>query len=569
VDVALRALRPTEVTPQEPLPSELLDLAEEMASSGEDRHVAGLLHTGADAFTSRVHLIRSARRSVDIQTFNWVSDQAGVFLLVELLAAARRGVQVRLLVDQMTQREKEEFAKALVLHENLQVRLYNPISASGSLSTLGTIGKLSFEFDGLNERMHNKVFVVDDAVAIVGGRNVEEKYFDLDPEFCYLDRDAILVGPVVERVAASFDEYWDHPIVVQAEYLTDVGDDLLAWAEKGGAPEMAIPETPRCDWAEEIVGEYSAGAVMPHTTMYEVDRVEYLFDPPGKRDADDEIANLGDSVFLEKALLEADSYIVAQSNYLVLTNSSMDGLAEFHEQNPDVPFLYLTNSLAATGNVPCYAIARKQRYRQLRSGLNIYELQPVPADIRSFCSRYDVLLGEAAEIAAAERGYEGYFAGVDVPGPQFAIHAKTIVVDGDVVLVGSHNFDPRSSRYNTEAGLLIWDEELGKEIEDEIRLLGSDGNSWAVALKPSVPVWTPVSGFLARISRALPILDIWPYRHHTCYRLAEGGREVLPSDPVFHDNYESVGQFPGVDSTWKSCKTRFIGSFAGFARPLL
>lgn len=211
IDAALLALRPTEVTPAAPIPSELLILAKLLSESQSDRHYVGLLHTGADAFTSRIHLIPAAKRSIDIQTFLWVSDQAGVYLAVELLAAARRGVRVRLLVDQMAQQGKTELARTLVLHENLQVRLYNPISASGSLSTVGMIGKLSFEFDGLNERMHNKVFVVDDAVAIVGGRNVEEKYFDLDPEFCYLDRDALVVGPVAGEIADSFDAYWVAP----------------------------------------------------------------------------------------------------------------------------------------------------------------------------------------------------------------------------------------------------------------------------------------------------------------------------------------------------------------------
>jgi cardiolipin synthase C len=569
VDVALSVLRSTEVTAVEPIRSELLERADEIATSGDDRCLVGLLHTGADAFTSRIHLIRAARRRVDLQTFNWVSDQAGSYLAVELLAAARRGVQVRILVDQMTQRDKHQFARSLVLHENLQVRLYNPISSSGSLSTLDAIGKLTFEFDGLNERMHNKVFVVDDSIAIVGGRNVEEKYFDLDPEFCYLDRDAIVIGAVVEKVAASFDAYWNDPIVVPAEYLTRVGDDLITWAEEGGLPEMEIPETPRCTWVDEFAGARSMEAVMPHTTMHEVEKVEFLADPPGKRDVEGKITNIGDDLLLKEAFREAEHYILAQSNYLVLSTEAICSLADFHEERPEVPFLYLTNSLAATANILCYGLARKQRFRQLRNGLHIYEMKPLPANIRFFCPRYDALLEEAAGIAPEEMGYEEHFAGIDPPGPQFAIHAKTIVSDGDLVLVGSHNFDPRSERYNTEAALLIWDEDLGAEMENEIRMLIGDGSSWAVALKQSIPVWTPVSSVLARISRSLPILDIWPYRHHTCYELREGGQEVLMSDPTFHDNYESVGQFPGIDSNWKATKARFFGSFAGFARPLL
>jgi phosphatidylserine/phosphatidylglycerophosphate/cardiolipin synthase-like enzyme len=416
IDAALLALRPTRVTPADPIHSELLILADLLSSSESDRHYVGLLHTGADAFTSRVHLIRAAKRSIDIQTFNWVYDKAGAYLAVELLAAARRGVRVRMLVDQMTQSGKDELAKALVLHENMQVRLYNPMSASGSLSTIGMIGKLSFEFDGLNERMHNKVFLVDDAVAIVGGRNVEEKYFDIDPEFCYLDRDALVVGPVVEQVTDSFETYWNDPVVVRAEYLTSIGKNLLAWAKEGRAPDIDHPAMPRCAWADEPANAYAARTVMPHTTIHEVDRVEYLWDPPGKRHSNGKIANIGDEILLSEALMAADTYIVAESNYLVLTDSAMDGLAAFHEDHPDIPFLYLTNSLAATSNVPCYAIGRKQRFRQLRNGLHVYEMRPVPNDIRAFCPRYDTLLEEAAQIEAEERGYEGQFAAIEVEG---------------------------------------------------------------------------------------------------------------------------------------------------------
>ena len=109
---------------------------------------------------------------------------------------------------------------------------------------------------------------------------------------------------------------------------------------------------------------------------------------------------------------------------------------------------------------------------------------------------------------------------------------------------------------------------LGSLAEHLLLLLG-DGNSWPVALKQRIPVWTSVSSPFARLSRSLPIFDIWPYRHHTCFQLREGGQEVLMSDPTFFENYESVGQFPGVQSNWTAGKARILGSFAGFARPLL
>jgi phosphatidylserine/phosphatidylglycerophosphate/cardiolipin synthase-like enzyme len=189
--------------------------------------------------------------------------------------------------------------------------------------------------------------------------------------------------------------------------------------------------------------------------------------------------------------------------------------------------------------------------------------------VRHFCPRYEALLREAQGLGPEHDPYG------DVPtedlerGPQFAIHAKTLVVDGRVSLVCSHNFDPRSQALNTEAGVVIWSEDVAGELEQELRLLTSARNAWCVALKERVPVWSPINDFFTSISRALPILDVWPFRDYSNYDLREGCEPVPTDDARFREHYQAVGQFPGVSAGWKRFQTRLYSAFGGFLEGLL
>ena len=572
-DAALAQLRPTAVDDRPPIESELMDLARDPARAESGLHEVGLLHTGADALAAWTHLLRSARESVDVQTFIWAPDEAGEFLILECLDAARRGVRVRILVDQMGLSDSN-LVGVCTAHANLELRLYNPVSSTNRVTTGTMLAEASRNFAKLNQRMHNKVLVVDGRVAIVGGRNVEECYFDMDPEFGYLDRDALVVGPVVRDVERSFESYWTWEHSLPAQWMDDVADELVAAAAAGEYERYERRDLPRYDWVDTQGSLTTRAEVLPHTTFHTVSEISFHADPPGKLLPDGTPANLGRSGTEDGLLREAERYVVAQSNYLVFTEQAIRALRDAKLANPDLVLLYMTNSLAATANTLVYGVSRKQRYRILRNGLSIYEMKPLPEDVRHFCPRYDELVAEElARERDADPDNDEPYADVLVTdiegGPQFAIHAKAIVVDGRTVLVGSHNYDPRSDLLNTESAVLIRDEGVAQEMERELRLLGDRGNAWVSATKPRVPVATDINEVFLGLSRALPIFDIWPVRSYGNYQLKEGAEPALASDPAFRENYDYAGEFPQVDSSGKIWKTRFFSWFGGLIKNLL
>ena len=268
-----------------PIASELRELVDRLpaeAAAGGPRHLAIPLHVGEDALAARLHLMRSARRSIDLQVYVWADDRAGKVVLLEAYRAARRGVRVRILVDQLAVRGDGLNATLALAHENLEFSFYNPVKEFSSLQGYDLTRDALRRFDRLNERMHNKVLVIDGELALVGGRNIGESYFDLDSDFVYLDRDLLVAGPVVEEVAASFDAYWDDPISVPAARLESIARGVLELESEVG--EYVVDETQLSvlDWMSQRAGQRELAAVLPHSTLHRVGRVEFQADPAQK-----------------------------------------------------------------------------------------------------------------------------------------------------------------------------------------------------------------------------------------------------------------------------------------------
>jgi len=565
VDRAILELRDTSVSGAQPIESELRDLADELLAA--QGHQVAVLNVGADALTSRIHVIRAARESIDIQTFVWAPDDSGDLLFKELVLAARRGIRVRLLVDHMGTGAADGLPEAVLIHENLEIRIYNPTANLNSVSNRKKFFTATHSFPLLNHRMHNKVVVVDECIGIVGGRNVQDRYFDLDPEFDYIDRDVLVLGPVVAEMTLSFEEYWTHRYAVPAQYLYDVRTRIEDYLEEHDLPELEPDDYPRLAWAEALANQYDADAVMPHSPLMQADEVRFFADPAGKRDEGGAlVGNMG----MDTALRDiAEEYVLIQSNYCVFSGSQFYRLKRLFEEKPELEIHYQTNSRAAAGCGYCWAIYRKQRMAMMLRGLRLYELRPLPGDVRHFNARYDELVSEDTALGEGVEPYAGSLISLPGYGPQIAIHAKTMVVDGKAVMIGSHNFDPRSEVHNTEASVVIFDAEVAQAMEAELRLAMANQNSWRVAPDPKVPVWRDFSNLIAHMSRALPTLDIWPSYYATNFELREGAEPVPLGDPRFYENYRNVGSFPEVESRWQRFTTWLTGAFGGFASGLL
>ena len=497
----------------------LADAARAASTPAAPVHYVNVLEGGADALLLRVHLIRAARRSIDMQTFIWAEDDAGWLVLDELVAAARRGVKVRVLVDQLFALDNIEWLARLArAHVNFEVKLYNP---------------------------HNKLFLIDGQIGIAGGRNVENRYYDWDQEFDYIDRDVLVVGPYSgAQMQASFNEFWTHRRSVALTRLNDVNRRIIADADAAVEPEPPA----HIDWqriAALRARAADANYVREHFSAHavRVARVDYFSDAPDKPlrpgDRADEVlsAHIGD------LLAHAHNTIELQTPYLVLTRRARRIFRDLYKRTPRVAVIVSTNSLAATDAFYVYALSYKYKKRYLkRYGFQIHEFKPFPADAAAFVHDY-------AALAGSENS------------GRLGLHSKSLVIDGQISVIGSHNFDPRSDDYNTESGFIIDDAVIAAQVSRAIARDMQPGNSWTIARRERAAWLAPINEVMADISTALPLFDLWPFRYTSSFELKPGCAPSQPGDPAFYACHVDVGDFPEVDLSLKTIYTRIVTAF--------
>ena len=550
-------------------PSPFLDEAKTAIAQSDPKHphnVIALLDRGEDALAARINLIRGARKSIDIQTYIWSKDDAGLLMLDELVNAARRGVKVRILADQLGSLNDPALLSRLArASNNLEIRLYNPTFDEARSNFAEYTASVLCCLSRFNQRMHNKLFLVDDEVGITGGRNYEDRYYDWDPKLDFLDRDVVVAGPTARQMAKSFEIFWKHPRSVPLTHLRDANARILAH------PHDALPWVAPVYGYPRRVARVQAEAEDPqfvrtHLTdgSLEVGRVDYFYDLPSKTKSDHSRAATKLTRDLMHLLRSARHEVVLQTPYLVLTDRAGDIFRALHQRKPPVHVLVSTNSLASTDALPVYALSYKHRKRFLVDyGFDIHELKPHPLDAPQMITNYLTLTDDnaAAAMGGGRRGpvpikLEDY-------GPRVSLHAKSLVVDGQVGVVGSHNFDPRSSNYNTESGVIVYDAEFAARLRSEIVTATEPQNSWLIAPRHPIPVIGDVSNAIGEVSRHLPIFDLWPWDYATSYQLKPGCNPLPPSDPNFLKCYESVGDFPEVNLSLTAIIARFVTAFGG------
>jgi phosphatidylserine/phosphatidylglycerophosphate/cardiolipin synthase-like enzyme len=545
-------------------------VAEAFSGKEDAPQYVNFLSRGDEALIARVHLIRSARRSILFQTFIWGDDEASNFFFMEMYRAAERGVKVQIIVDQMGAKAQiDSLRQAAVAHENLEIKLYNPVRGKAKLSSRDMANAAATQFQQLNQRMHNKLLVVDGRIAVTGGRNIENKYFDLDSVYTFKDRDVLVVGPVVSYMKRSFTEYWKYEESIPLAEVSDVS--VAEYRE----PEAVPPENQAAYYetkpALREYGRLAASAGYIEKTFiqkaYEVrGRVMFHADNPGKLKGDENSLSEYTSREIEKAFLESETSLVMQTPYLVFSKQSLKFLKALRKKNPDFEIIASSNSLAAADHIYVYGVAFKQKKKLVKNlGFRIYELKPVPGDVRQMIPRYDAL----SELKI-EKGLADYDAFLPTgTGTRVGIHSKSMVLDDNVAWVGSHNFDPRSENLNTEAGVMIWDEAVAGRLKADILLDCAPQNSWLVAKKKQVPVISYFSGIIGSISRALPVFDIWPFRYTTSYELNQGMAAVPFGHPDFFTNYTDKQAFPGINMSGRAMQTRLITAMGGFITPFI
>jgi cardiolipin synthase C len=391
---------------------------------------------GRVAFGSRMHLARAAARSIDIQTFIWHDDATGSLLYEEMIEAAQRGVRVRLLLDDANTTPAIDRILAMLMRQpHIELRLYNPFVGRGSKAW----GFLT-DFNRLNHRMHNKSFTVDNLVAIVGGRNIADEYFEAGQDTALVDFDVMAIGDVVRSVSAEFDLYWNSASAYPAESILAgvkpaAPEDL---AERARAVQSSAGAAA---FTEAIANTAQVRRLLDGQLDIEWTTARLINDDPAKTLSPSSDVDLQLLPKLDAAFGSPTASLDLISPYFVPGEKGSEALEAMARRG--VKVRVLTNSLAATDELSVHAGYSKRRIPLLRAGVQLYELKPEAANIKK----------RSKEIGSSAKA---------------GLHAKTYEVDGRAIFVGSFNLDPRSSKLNTEMGLVIDSPTLAGDLADAI-----------------------------------------------------------------------------------------------------
>ena len=422
-----------------------------------------LLPMPAYSMHARLELARRAQRSIDIQYYLVQNDETGRYLLRTLRDAAERGVRVRVLIDDLYTAGADTLLASLAAHPNVEVRLFNPVPA-GRDRLLTRLGASLLDIDRIHRRMHNKLFVADNAMAVVGGRNIANEYFMRNAGSNFIDIDTLVTGAVVPRLSSLFDMYWNSPFVYPIESLVHVQGtpaqlrqrfEEMTWDAAIWAPQTPIER--------DLLGYQALAEDLDAGELSLIwARAEAFADTPhkalGPREERPRVA--ADSP--EGVLFNVRRYVRAAERealvttpYLIPGRGGMESVRQLRERG--VRFTLVTNSLAATDESLVHLGYRRYRPELVRLGVELYELSP-------------------KRVEQTQRfGIFGSASG--------RLHGKSAVVDGKLVFIGSLNFDPRSDLHNTELGLFIHSPQIAAQLTSLVGFITMDA-AYRVRLGP-------------------------------------------------------------------------------------
>ena len=455
-----------------PAHSEIWDVLD--AAAAEDWHV--LLNDGPTALDWRLRAIDSASDSIDFQTFLWFFDTAGAMMLDHIVRAADRGVTVRILVDDTFLVHEDELLLALAEHPNIEYRVFNPFKRrSGGFATRQLLNLA--EFRRLDHRMHNKAMLVDNQVAIVGGRNIADEYFGLDDTANFRDLELLLGGKVVQEVGVAFDTYWNDRWSLPIETLSHKKASAEQLAEARRTSDLSqhlhteeSPEELIAGWLKVIKGADAGEAIL------------FVDEPPRNNPTNREEAPIQVANELVGIFDGAESEIVIVSAYLIPT-PNLEGAVE-RALDRGVRVRILTNSIGSNNHLSAHSAYRNHINTLLESGAELHEV------------RTDARDRDRYMLSPIDR-------------KMLALHAKALIIDHDKVFVGSANLDPRSLRINTEMGFLIVSDQFNQKLRNALEDDFSGANAWRLKLQEDSSVYwvaddrtlksQPATSFMQRI----------------------------------------------------------------------
>jgi putative cardiolipin synthase len=423
-----------------------------------------ILTVGLDGFLARAEMIDAAERTLDLQYYIFRGDDTGRLLTDGLLRAADRGVRVRVLIDDGDTVSGDEQIIALAAHPLVEVRIFNPFAYRGhstfrrALEFASHVGRLDF-------RMHNKLLVVDNTLALVGGRNIGNQYFQVDPDSQFADDDVFAAGPIARQLSATFDEYWNSPLSIPVEALgrlKKAASSMAAQRERSRWHPAALVE-PAAAGGSDYVTRIATGEPYASLISGQLPLVwasaRVLCDSPNKKDV---VAGVSEGRLMmtdvRKMIAATEGEFLMITPYFVPADAELDALRDLRQRNVAVGIV--TNSLESTRDLAAFSGYTNYRKALLEEGVSLYEVRAQPGSTRGS--------GQTARMSSY--GHYG-------------LHGKLMVFDRRQIFIGSMNFDQRSKRLNTEVGLLIDSTELATQTASRFEAMAQQRNSYGLSLR--------------------------------------------------------------------------------------
>jgi len=479
-----------------------------------------LLETEELALSARVALVDGARKTLDLQYYAIHADASTETVLDRLRSAAQRGVRVRLLLDDLNTVGRDAQVLRLAFEPNVQIRLFNPIPGHRA-SLLGRLLGALPDISRLQKRMHNKLFLADNALGIIGGRNLGDAYFGQDKTTNFVDIDVLAAGRIVRDMSVSFDSYWNSEQAYPVQSLV-TGAELEALRQPPSANAgeqatavpvvQAIPSAEAATKTSKTPPEPGAPALTPVASVTTGTRTTVLpdvtasfaleslmnlkqlpltwapsmllADQPGKIALEEGVGtgNGGDDgatvidgmlTLMDKA--KRDLLIV--SPYFVPGHKMMLRFAALRTRG--VTIRVLTNSLASNDAPAAHAGYARYRPALLAMGVELYEMR---ADQQRHLSGFGTLGGSRSSANAAGS-----------TGSSASLHSKAVVADASLMAIGSMNLDLRSRLQNTEVAMVVRSRSLAKKVVTLVEATLNTG-AYRVTQEGSQLVWRAPQG---------------------------------------------------------------------------
>jgi len=446
----------------DPMETPLAQCYHQELTREKDISGATLIEDGLSAFVIRSAFARMATKTIDLQTYIYSNDFSSKVLVGELKNAADRGVKIRILLDDYGTKSDIVDVMLLNQHPNIEVKVFNTVS---NRTQILYYPQFLLDFNRLNSRMHNKLFIVDNIAYITGGRNVGSNYFYPETASNFSDTDVLFLGDMTKYATASFDQYWNHHLSIPASVFPKAKSKKAMKKLEQKFAEIQQKSTDNIRRYNTIISMVQREYKQKNFD-FSWGHGKFIADPPSKVEMtmDEKEEYRGEIVqALQHLWDQTRDSVYMSAAYFVPGQGGLEHM--LHEENSGVHLTIVTNSLASTNAPTVYGKWEKYRKRLIESGADVYEF-----------------MLSAENLRAKEHDRERKQSSFSV------LHSKTIVFDDDISWIGSFNLDPRSAYYNTENVAIFESKEFADKLRDMI--IKDTQTSWRVTMEDGQPVWT-------------------------------------------------------------------------------